>query len=385
MNLRTLASTTALLCVSPLACSNDASLGDDHQDITAADDDMASGGAGSADDDTPAASDDDGATTADDDVANAGPESNPSSSSEPAPGDDDTAVVPPPDPMGDDDAPATEPSVTPGVPTSPVDTDAGTAIVPEPEVPAPSLDAGTVGGPMTCDASSSCEPQPPSGLVTSELLASRYNPDLGCFELEREVAGTTEYDPNDPPLCTAAFSLGLSPTGECWSFDSGCQPDGFVPVNPAQPNGVDHECNGAPMCALDWACDPGVLPPELDRSCETDDDCYEQIWTGTCGCSSKAFGFNQRDVAALGEQRRTCVDPSLGSCDCAEPQTLTDSGEVVQDLSQVLTECIAGQCTTRRNPSYCADTAQCVANYGDCVPTDAMACRGATGDCQPCP
>jgi hypothetical protein len=215
-------------------------------------------------------------------------------------------------------------------------------------------------------------------------LANRYDAEKGCFELRMEVAGTQEFDPNDPPICGAALSLGQAPEGTCWSFSSTCQPEGFDPIrtDPNAPVGVDHECADAASCPLEWTCDPGVLPPELDRSCDSDDDCYGQLWTGFCGCSASVFAFNRRDVSALSAYRDTCEDTSM--CECRVPPLLTDSGEAVGTLGDALIECVAGACVTRRDPAYCTGTEECIHELGQCIPTDATFCRSATGDCAAC-
>src|SRR5690606_20704525 len=117
--------------------------------------------------------------------------------------------------------------------------------------------------PQSCpqDASST-EPD----LAYMEVLGNRYDAERGCFELVREVAGTIAHDANDPIGCLQIGTMGISPEGECWAFSDSCQPDGFG-AGPA-----DHECGvGDPSsCPLDWECDPGVVPAELNRSCEVD-------------------------------------------------------------------------------------------------------------------
>lgn len=393
-----LASALALLSVSPLACSDDASIGDDQQATEASHDDDAASAADDAPaddapgDDTSSGEDDvsgnDDATNADvsdDDV------SGPVTPNEPA-ADDDVTTEPEvptdtrpepvtPEPTTDPAEPSAEPGVTPSPEPSPADPGA------EPEV-APTEDAGTP--PVSCDPAAECSDACPEdcvtpNLVTETLYGNRYDAEAGCFELRLTPAGTIQYDPENPVACTAAFSLGQSPSGECYSFNSGCQPEGFVRVRPTptSPGGVEHECAGAESCPSEWECEFGVVPQELDRSCEVDDDCYSQFYAGPCGCTSSVIGFNKLDAAALAAHRSACVDPSV--CECATPPSITDSGEAVQSLSQSLVECVAGQCVTRRDPAYCAEANQCVTARGECVETSSSNCRNADGNCGPCP
>jgi hypothetical protein len=233
------------------------------------------------------------------------------------------------------------------------------------------------------------ESDPEVTLVSEDFMANFYNPELQCFELVRTYAGSTLYDPDNPFACGAAFTLGVSPEGECWSFSSTCQPDGFVAVMANATPGDPHECVGASSCELDWECSPGEVPVELNRSCTTDEDCFARLFTGPCGCSVDVIGFNRNDSSALSAYVDTCVDPNM--CECPVPSPMTDSDEIVPNLGPVVVECIEQQCVTRRDPEFCSSGSECVSQSGECVATapdellNAAGCRDAAGHCELCP
>jgi hypothetical protein len=96
----------------------------------------------------------------------------------------------------------------------------------------------------------------------------------------------------------------------------------------------------------DFTCEPGVVPPELDRGCDTAQDCTIVFFTLGCGCSTLALAHN----VAQGEQLRsylsTCVNQNV--CDCPPRLPETDSGETVTSLDEAIAECVDGTCKSRR-------------------------------------
>jgi hypothetical protein len=96
----------------------------------------------------------------------------------------------------------------------------------------------------------------------------------------------------------------------------------------------------------DFTCEPGVVPPELDRSCDTARDCTIVFFTLGCGCSSLALAHNVAQGEQLLSYLSTCTNPNV--CDCPGGQPETDSGEFVTSLDEAIAECVDGTCKSRR-------------------------------------
>lgn len=158
-------------------------------------------------------------------------------------------------------------------------------------------------------------------------------------------------------------------------------PDSGTEVEPSPPTDCDSgscvsEDGGSP-----WACDPGEVPPELDQNCETNADCTLTAFAGFCGCTATALGYNLADSDSLEAHLASCENPM--DCDCAVPMLQAENGDAVGALDHAVVECVAGQCVTQREPTYCAGSDECLLLDGECAEAEARnACRGPSGECQ---
>jgi hypothetical protein len=97
------------------------------------------------------------------------------------------------------------------------------------------------------------------------------------------------------------------------------------------------------------SCD-GWPAPMLDRSCQTNDDCFVGGYMFNCCGSIRMSSFNVSQTQALSEHRRACDREPI--CDCLSWLELEDGTRLPNDPTLV-SECIENRCEARCFDSGC--------------------------------
>jgi hypothetical protein len=98
---------------------------------------------------------------------------------------------------------------------------------------------------------------------------------------------------------------------------------------------------GVCSCSCAASCDDFV-PPALDKSCATDDECFAGVHTLDCCGSQVVLGYNLSVQSSFDDYEADCTSRALCPCPANEPTI--EGGQVTSDIELRRAVCSAGQC-----------------------------------------